>query len=1012
MRVYSALFVVAAVLATAAPLEASGPVQVREAADELVCRVAAYTRGNPDAPGAFAPWSGDVALGDPILVYRYQDLSPSYCLIPVLDGEDGANSLITLDAATGDWQAYCELRDRAPFPAVSRERASTLVCARLGTHCEPTELLAVSMPNRKIYWRFDSSGDEAFVSIQDERDVRVGVDAELNTPLNMGRRTEDGSGAPHRVEPKGPGDVHQVPAEEPIARDRRDEGTPADRRYPTSYDIEACPHYYQGTGYHCGPASLEMVFDYWGVHVNQTDIGYACYTTQYFGTYADDMRRAAHFSDSSTAPGDPTLHGYDERWHGYAAAENQWSYPSAGSDPDYVDRYTDLKNLISSDYPVIVLTHYDASHTSGHFRVIKGYDDNTDVFIVHDPWYDPPYEGPNVHFNQTFFVDDLWNTWYRWGLFTAPWFLDYTMSPDPPPRGKIFEFSLHVEYPGPHPFEGEYDVGTSARAYLGQLGDYEFVPDQTHLKELSGISTTGTSADASWYLIAPCEEEPSPQTFANYACGEVSGTSTMSGSYTDEIGDQPDAEVQASSEPNVIVVDVNGGAYRQIQLAIDTLPCEGDRVSVMPGTYTGEGNKDIDFGGTNYEVIGSGSVTIDCQNSGRAFYFHSGEDTTSLLRNLTIKRGNPTGADTYGGGILCEGASPKLRSITLRQNQADYGGGMAWVNGAPILDNVYIQGNTAQESGGGVYSAPGAAGGCVLRDALISGNDAGSYGGGIYGTSHGDVVLRDNVIGPNSSQFGGGMYLDGADLEIRRCLIVGNGASEGGGALYMTNHAGPDIVRTTIVDNMTSNAAYAALESDDSNPHVWETIISDNVGGGGGMNAVGTAQPSVDHCVSYANEGGNDFFGTSYDCLITNPYFCQPHSEYTLHTNSPCMPDHNPWGLLIGCYGEGDCGYAGLDDGELPTRRLALLASAPNPFDRESTILYEAPETDEVLSVCVYDLSGRLVRKLYEGPAGGGREGLVWDGTDDSGLGVAGGVYFLRAELGRDSVGRKLVVLR
>ncbi|MCP4679609.1 MAG: hypothetical protein GY854_29775, partial [Deltaproteobacteria bacterium] len=54
----------------------------------------------------------------------------------------------------------------------------------------------------------------------------------------------------------------------------------------------------------------------------------------------------------------------------------------------------------------------------------------------------------------------------------------------------------------------------------------------------------------------------------------------------------------------------------------------GDTVLIADGTYTGEGNRDISFGGkaiTVTSVNGAESTIIDCEYSGRGFIFDNGE---------------------------------------------------------------------------------------------------------------------------------------------------------------------------------------------------------------------------------------------------------------------------------------------------------------------------------------------------------------------------------------------------
>jgi flagellar hook assembly protein FlgD len=54
------------------------------------------------------------------------------------------------------------------------------------------------------------------------------------------------------------------------------------------------------------------------------------------------------------------------------------------------------------------------------------------------------------------------------------------------------------------------------------------------------------------------------------------------------------------------------------------------------------------------------------------------------------------------------------------------------------------------------------------------------------------------------------------------------------------------------------------------------------------------------------------------------------------------------------------------------------------------------------LIVDVFDVHGRCVRSLREGPVAAGLLAIVWDGRDDAGRALPGGVYFMRASTGSD----------
>ncbi|MEM3458412.1 MAG: C39 family peptidase [Candidatus Bathyarchaeia archaeon] len=172
------------------------------------------------------------------------------------------------------------------------------------------------------------------------------------------------------------------------------------------------PFYYQVKTYYCGPAALQMVFDYFGENVSQFEIADVARTVPYV-TYTDELRRAVHFSDMSTSMGSEmpeNITGYSARKLGYAAFEM------------FSMTLDDLKALIDRDFPVILLMRWIPGESYGHYRVAVGYN-ATHVFL-HDPWnnvlWGGDYGGPNLPMNYTFF-NEMWDYSGHWGLFVSPW---------------------------------------------------------------------------------------------------------------------------------------------------------------------------------------------------------------------------------------------------------------------------------------------------------------------------------------------------------------------------------------------------------------------------------------------------------------------------------------------------------------------------------------------------------------------------------------------------------------
>ena len=61
----------------------------------------------------------------------------------------------------------------------------------------------------------------------------------------------------------------------------------------------------------------------------------------------------------------------------------------------------------------------------------------------------------------------------------------------------------------------------------------------------------------------------------------------------------------------------------------------------------------------------------------------------------------------------------------------------------------------------------------------------------------------------------------------------------------------------------------------------------------------------------------------------------------------------------------------------------------------------------------IFDISGRLVRKLVDGEPGTGYHAVIWDGRNRSGAVVASGIYFYRIKIGSEfSKTNKMILLR
>jgi glucuronoarabinoxylan endo-1,4-beta-xylanase len=91
----------------------------------------------------------------------------------------------------------------------------------------------------------------------------------------------------------------------------------------------------------------------------------------------------------------------------------------------------------------------------------------------------------------------------------------------------------------------------------------------------------------------------------------------------------------------------------------------------------------------------------------------------------------------------------------------------------------------------------------------------------------------------------------------------------------------------------------------------------------------------------------------------------------------------------------------------LPTK-FELEQNYPNPFSSSTAIPYELKAQSDI-QVTIYDILGRVVRKITAGTQSVGIHSVLWDGRNKFGQKVATGIYFYRLQAGGESQVRKMV---
>ena len=99
-----------------------------------------------------------------------------------------------------------------------------------------------------------------------------------------------------------------------------------------------------------------------------------------------------------------------------------------------------------------------------------------------------------------------------------------------------------------------------------------------------------------------------------------------------------------------------------------------------------------------------------------------------------------------------------------------------------------------------------------------------------------------------------------------------------------------------------------------------------------------------------------------------------------------------------------------VDSDDLPADYV-LEQNYPNPFNQTTWIRYGVAEAGEV-GVIIFNMFGQRVRILESGFKEPGYYHVQWDGSDQSGLPVSTGVYFVMMQYGSHRLIRRVILIR
>jgi predicted nucleotidyltransferase len=474
--------------------------------------------------------------------------------------------------------------------------------------------------------------------------------------------------------------------------------------------------------------------------------------------------------------------------------------------------------------------------------------------------------------------------------------------------------------------------------------------------------------------------------------------------------------------PVTIVYDNFEGDYFDIDEQSEFL-AQVDVGSVAWGDYDNDGDLDILLTGDT----GSAAISRIYRNDGGVF-----TDIVAGLRGVDDSSVAWGDYDNDGDlDILLTGyALPEAISCLYRNDggvftdivaglRGVYDSSVAWGDYDNDGDlDILLTGDTGSGGISRVYRNDGGVFTDIVADLGASGR--GSVAWGDYDNDGDlDILLTGNT-GSRVHRNDGGSFVDiGAGLPYVSSGSVAWGDYDNDGDLdiLITGGGISRVYRNTVVQANTPPAAPTNPNATVDGSEVtfsWDAATDTGTPSLGltyNLRA-GTTPGGWDLCVAMADAGtgyrripalGNTNHNTSWTITVPDPL---PATIYwSVQAIDACFA-----GSAFAAEEVYDV-PTGVSGNALPTS-FALRNNIPNPFNPNTTIRYDLPESAPV-SLRIYDVAGRLVKTLR----GGGVEPpgfhkVVWSGRDNAGQRVASGVYFYRLDAGEYSETKKMVLIK
>jgi hypothetical protein len=339
--------------------------------------------------------------------------------------------------------------------------------------------------------------------------------------------------------------------------------------------------------------------------------------------------------------------------------------------------------------------------------------------------------------------------------------------------------------------------------------------------------------------------------------------------------------------------------------------------------------------------------------------------------------GNLIASNYCETGIRCESSSPNIVSNTIVGNRiGNYLGGGISVDAtsSPIISRNIIMGNRAREpwyACGGIYSENPA---LSISCNNVFDNDGGNYVGIPDQTGiNGNISIDPTFCNPE-----GGVYT----LHVESPCMPGRHPDGWDCGLIGAFGSGCEFIASLLQSYRCSHDRGAV--------RVEWSIIEPRPAASFSVLRKDADDPAFHEIDGARVEGG----GTSF---AIHDQGVEPERTYVYRV---ACADEAGWKILFET-----------DPVAVPALPATLYQNYPNPFNPSTSIEFYVPRESRV-AVDIYDVSGRRVANLADAVMEKGLRRVVWNGVDEAGSRAASGMYFYTVKIGKESLTRKMVLMR